>query len=238
MRQKKPTVSVVIPVLNEAKRIAGLVESLSKQTYLPQEILVVDSRSEDTTANVAKSAGATVLQSGRGVARQRNHGGHKATGELIFFMDADVTLKPDFIERCVAEKERRNLSLACPHYWPYGSTVFIKFLHLTYNLTFWTMQKLVPSGGGSCIIATSEVFRRSGGFNEALPFEDMQFLRQAGKYGKFGFIKPFIGVSDRRFKHDGVLRTALLYALLTPLFILNLYGLTRFIRYNFGHYEK
>ena len=238
MKHQKPTVSVVVPVLNECPRIGKLVAAIQSQTYQPPEIIVVDSKSKDGTAAAAKEAGARVLQTERGVAHQRNAGAEAASGEWIFFMDADVTLKPDFIENALHEVQRRELDFACPRYWPNGSSLCIKAIHITYNVSFWMMQKLIPSGGGSCIIVRKTVFKRAGGFDVRYPFEDMKFLRTCRRYGRFGFLSVTIGVSDRRFKRDGLIRTTLLYALLTPLFLLNLYRLTRYVRYNFGHYEK
>lgn len=238
MHTKKPTVSIIIPTLDEATAIPRLLQAVSSQTYKPLEIIVVDGKSEDATAVIAKQHKVNVLLTGRGIAHQRNLGGQTAKGGYLFFLDADVSLKSNFIAECMQVIRKRQLDIACPHYWPYHSSIVIKALHTSYNLTFWLMQKLIPSGGGSCIIVRREIFRASPGFDPRQPFEDMKFLREVRKYGKFGFISPVIGVSDRRFKKDGTLRTAILYWVLTPLFILNLYGLTKYITYKLGHYDK
>jgi glycosyltransferase involved in cell wall biosynthesis len=240
MEGRIPSVSVIIPTLNEASRIGTLIESLQAQTFRPLEIIVSDGPSTDGTADAARQyEGVQVVSAERGVSNGRNAGAAMARGEWLYFVDADVSLAPDFIASCQVELKRRRLDAACPHYWPNGSTWIIKLLHHGYNLLFWSMQKLVPSGGGSCIIVRREVFRRSAGFR-APPFEDMEFLRQVGSLGskhRFGFISPVIGVSDRRFRSDGALRTALLYALVSPLFVLGLYGLARRVPYRFGHHQ-
>lgn len=50
------SVSVVVPTLNEAERITPLLEGLSRQSYELREVLVVDSNSQDGTADLVKAA--------------------------------------------------------------------------------------------------------------------------------------------------------------------------------------
>lgn len=240
MDRHNPTVSVIIPTLNEAGCIGSLLEGLQRQTFQPLEVIVSDGPSDDGTADVVRRFPAVRLVSAPlGVSNGRNSGAAAAGkgSEWFCFLDADVTAHETFLADCLAEIARRRLDTACPHYRPVGSTAFIRLLHAGYNLTFQLFQKVVPSGGGPCIFVRRSVFEAAGGFPEP-PFEDMAFLRRTGQLGRFGFIRPSIGISDRRFREDGVVRTALLYALLGPLFALNLYGLARRIPYRFGHHGK
>lgn len=86
-----PTVSIIVPVLNEE---AGIEEAL---TYLQlglqpaaAEIIVVDGGSTDRTVQLARRCGARVMRAGRGRARQMNAGAAAARGELLLFAHADT----------------------------------------------------------------------------------------------------------------------------------------------------
>lgn len=69
----KPNYTVIIPTLDAAKTIERLLETLSKQSLPPEEILVVDSQSEDGTAELALAVpGVRVIQVKRS---EFDHGG-------------------------------------------------------------------------------------------------------------------------------------------------------------------
>lgn len=231
------TISIIIPTLNEARQIGGLVESILKQTLPPLEIIVVDGGSSDKTVKQAAKATKIVTVTPPNVASQRNYGGKIARGEYLFFLDADVTVKPTFLADSLKACQKRNLDVACPRYWPYGSNWFIKALHTGYNFTFWATQKITPTGGGSCIIVRRSVFAKTVGFLPDFTFEDMKFLLDASQHGTFGVINSTIGVSDRRFKRDGTMKTALLYAFISPLLLLRCYKPTQIIKYRYDHYK-
>ena len=73
--------SVVIPTLNEEGVIVQTISSLYNRTGDgPGEIIVVDGGSIDRTIEIAKNAGATVLQTKRGRGRQLAEGGNLASG--------------------------------------------------------------------------------------------------------------------------------------------------------------
>lgn len=94
-------VSVIIPAYNEEKVIKDCLESLAKQTYTDLEIIVVDDGSTDKT--VEKVHGVQLLkQTHRGPGEARNLGAKKAKGEILVFVDADMTFDKDFIKELVA----------------------------------------------------------------------------------------------------------------------------------------
>ena len=90
--------SVIIPALNEAKRIAEVVQyALSDPAT--GEVIVVDDCSIDQTAELAKQAGATVITSsmlGKGASMQDGIG--IAQHEILVYLDGDLTgLRPNII---------------------------------------------------------------------------------------------------------------------------------------------
>src|SRR4051794_2793287 len=96
------TVSVVICAFNEAEHVDRLLSSLAVQTRPPLEVLVVDDGSTDHTSAIAKSQGALVLRvAHRGPARGRNLGARIASGDILIFLDGDMSCEPRFIEMLV-----------------------------------------------------------------------------------------------------------------------------------------
>ncbi|MCR2812684.1 glycosyltransferase family A protein [Microbacterium sp. zg.Y1084] len=85
-----PTVSVVIPVKDDAEQLRGCLRALSLQTRLPDEIVVVDNASTDDSAAVARAAGARVVRCDvPGIPPTAATGYDAATGDLILRLDAD-----------------------------------------------------------------------------------------------------------------------------------------------------
>lgn len=94
------SISVVIPCLNDATLLARCLESLTTQTIVADEILVVDNGSTDESAEVARTYGARVVEEPRrGITWATQTGFHAATGEIMLRTDADVVVPQDFIER-------------------------------------------------------------------------------------------------------------------------------------------
>jgi glycosyltransferase involved in cell wall biosynthesis len=97
------SVSIVIPAMNEADSIAGVVSEL-RRTAPWREIMVVDDGSADDTAAQARSAGACVVRhpynKGNGAAVKS--GIRKASGEYILIIDADGQHPPEDAQRIAA----------------------------------------------------------------------------------------------------------------------------------------
>jgi chlorobactene glucosyltransferase len=115
-------VSVVVPARNEEHNIERVVRSLAASDYPDLEIVVVDDRSDDRTAEVARSVAADLdgecnadirvvdgedLPDGwLGKPWACDQGGRVAKGEYVLFTDADTRHAPDLLRRVVAELEK------------------------------------------------------------------------------------------------------------------------------------
>lgn len=86
-----PLVSVIIPVKNGERYLGSAIESVIKTDYRPLEIIVVDGKSVDGTADIIRSFKSVrhVIQEGKGLADAWNVGIGTATGEMVAFLDSD-----------------------------------------------------------------------------------------------------------------------------------------------------
>lgn len=97
------SITVVIPVLDDAEHLAVCLRALASQTRPADEIVVVDNGSADDSAAVARSFGARVLREPlRGIAPANATGFDAAGGDVIARLDADSVPAPDWLERIEA----------------------------------------------------------------------------------------------------------------------------------------
>ncbi|WP_321901314.1 glycosyltransferase family 2 protein [Paraburkholderia tropica] len=100
-------VSVIIPHYNSVDLLWMAIESISTQTVIPHEIIVVDDASGmsfDLPSHCGDDIALHLIREtvNRGAAWCRNRGIEAATGDLIAFLDADDRWLPDKLERCLA----------------------------------------------------------------------------------------------------------------------------------------
>lgn len=87
------TVSVIIPTLNAASSIMPLLERLRTQVVRPDEVIIIDSSSDDNTADVARQYGVRVLVIPRASfdhGGTRNIAASEAIGDILLFMTQDA----------------------------------------------------------------------------------------------------------------------------------------------------
>lgn len=95
-----PGVSVVVPVYNGEAFVADAVDSVLAQSDAAAELVVVDDGSTDATPRILARYGdriAVVRQANRGLSAARNAGIARATGEMLFFLDADDLQPPGYL---------------------------------------------------------------------------------------------------------------------------------------------
>lgn len=80
-----PSLSVIIPTKNRPTALAAALKSIDAQTVRPDEVIVID---QSAGAPYASISGLTVA---------RNVGVERARGDILLFIDDDVTLHPDFV---------------------------------------------------------------------------------------------------------------------------------------------
>lgn len=101
-------VSVIVPVYNREKLVTRCLDSISRQSVAPREIIVVDNGSTDNTYNTVKdwinknrSLGTRlklIKESRKGACRARQRGLEASEGNYLIFFDSDDEMRPNLIE--------------------------------------------------------------------------------------------------------------------------------------------
>ena len=123
--EQRPYTSVIIPARNEAANIANVIKAILQQT--PDrgklEVILVDDGSTDNTVEIARTAGAVVIEAGLtesagNPAAARNRGATEARGDPLIFLDADCVVGEGWLQAILAAHARGETivggSLALP----------------------------------------------------------------------------------------------------------------------------
>lgn len=102
-----PALSIIVPVLNEAALLPGLLEQLRSFRNRGCEVIVVDGGSDDESAALAREGGVACLAAPRGRAAQMNAGAALARGDVLLFLHADTVL-PQSADRLVHDALARS----------------------------------------------------------------------------------------------------------------------------------
>lgn len=234
-----PRISIVIPTLNEEAFLPILLDSVKSQTFQDYEIIVADAGSKDKTIEIAEQYGAKVVPGGMpGVGR--NRGAEAATGEFLFFFDADVFIPPTFLEKALEELEDRFIDLATCEFRPQSNLQLDTLLFKLANLTVKLNQNLNPRAAGFCIFITRRLFNRIGGFDETVRIaEDHDLVERASKFRALHFLNNVhLTVSIRRLVKEGR------FALIEKYFQVEMHLLTKgsikedIVEYEFGNFTE
>ncbi|NNE90873.1 MAG: glycosyltransferase [Verrucomicrobiales bacterium] len=178
MPEKARSVSIIIPAFNEEKILGETLDSIfdsANRCDADCELIVVDHASTDGTTDIAKSKGARVTeeQSQGNISRVRNTGAKAATGEILVFVDADVSWPPEVLPRIFEEMKSGNCRGGALD-TDYRSK---RFLNRTY-VRFWRVfGRLFGMAQGATQFCDAETFRALGGYDEAVFMgEDVEFF--------------------------------------------------------------
>ncbi|MGH9068546.1 MAG: glycosyltransferase family 2 protein [Acidimicrobiales bacterium] len=193
--------AVIIPARNEGEALAILLPSLGAQTLAPAELVVVDDASEDQTAVVARQLGAAVVTADpvppgwTGKTWACVTGVRSTTSPLLVFLDADVHLAPDALERLIADHGRRGghglLSVAPEHVAlrPHERlSAMCQLVAMMGTGAFSPMPRwtAAPSAFGPCIVCWRADYEAVGGHTgvRAEMAEDMALARRFRDAGR------------------------------------------------------
>lgn len=96
---KPLTLSIIIPVYNEARHLRDCLEAIANQQVKPDEVIIVDNNSTDESAEIARqfSFVKIVHEKKQGVVHARNKGFNSTKSDIIGRIDADTVLPKDWV---------------------------------------------------------------------------------------------------------------------------------------------
>ena len=201
---KQPSISVIICTYNRDKFIGEALNCLAKQT-LPAgnfEIIVVDNRSTDNTASIAKKFIADhpelqaryVMEPNKGLSSARNRGIQEARASIVTYIDDDAEVTPHFLESIVSFLQANSSVVGVggkviPKYSESGEPKWIsKYLNgFVGRMDFGDRPKQFDSKmkypTGCNMTYTKEILQKAGGFNNELTFrsDDKYIFHQVTK---------------------------------------------------------
>lgn len=201
-----PTLSIIIPVLNEATSIVAVLERLQAWRQHGVEIIVVDGGSSDATVQLAQPLADCVTTAGRGRGRQMNAGAAKARAAVFLFLHADTHLPagaPNLIMAAIengARWGRFDVRIA-------GTISGLGIVALMMN---WRSRLTGIATGDQAIFVTREAFDRVGGFPLIPLMEDIVFSGALRRDGPPACLSEKVTTSGRRWEKHGLLRTILM----------------------------
>ncbi len=204
-----PVITIVIPVINEENYIEETI--LSAQNLEKVEIIVVDGGSRDKTIDRAVKAGARVIHSPKGRAKQLNCGAREARAETLLFLHADTRLPADY-----AETVQRTLSNKKYIAGAFKLSFSSKKNGLNYIAKFanWRSQLLQIPYGDQGLFLERTLFKKMNGFAEIPIMEDLEFACRLRKKGKIKTTEQSVTTSARRWEKKGLITTTLINQLM------------------------
>jgi len=165
------SISVVIPVYNGGEAFRACVASVAAALRISDEIIVVADGESDGSWRIAAEYGATVLklEQNGGPARARNHGAKAATRDIVFFVDADVTIRPNSLDLVAATfGKRMDIAAMIGSYdrIPHHSNFLSQYKNLLHHYVHQNGSAKASTFWGACGAIRREIFLYIGGFNE------------------------------------------------------------------------
>jgi rSAM/selenodomain-associated transferase 2/rSAM/selenodomain-associated transferase 1 len=204
----RPYISVIIPVLNEAKHIEEVIEKTWDKDV---EIIVVDGGSRDDTMAKTLEAGAQVETSPPGRAKQQNHGAAVARGRVLLFLHADTYLPKGYVSQVFETLLDPKTAVGAFRFKTDADHWTMKVVELMTDLRSWILK--MPYGD-QALFLRKPLFESIGGFPDTPIAEDLYFVRRLSKKGKVRIAPAPVITSARRWQTLGVLRTSMINVLI------------------------
>jgi rSAM/selenodomain-associated transferase 2 len=200
-----PSVSIIVPVLEEAGTLAATLQPLQRWREAGVEILVVDGGSRDASRTVAAPLADRVLEAPRGRASQMNAGAASARGEVLLFLHADTRLPEgaiDLVREATASRAWGRFDVRIE-----GSGLALPMVAAAMNLR----SRLTGiATGDQALFVRRDVFARVGGFPLIPLMEDVALSTTLRRVSRPACLRARVTTSGRRWDRHGVLRTMVL----------------------------
>jgi rSAM/selenodomain-associated transferase 2 len=200
----EPSVSIIIPTLNEESCLPQCLASIVANTIFPKEILVVDADSSDRTPEIAREHSAvSLLTAPKGRAVQMNHGAEIATGEILWFVHADSIVPPTAVSE-ISTCIRQQSAVA-------GAFSFrLDAEGRRFRIVEWGVdvrsKRFGMPYGDQAIFVRKTAFLEAGGYPEVPILEDLKLWRELRTRGKTVILPTEVITSARKWEERGVVR--------------------------------
>lgn len=215
---KTPTLSIIIPTLNEACAIGATLDALAcagEET----EVIVVDGGSADETLELVRARGVRLIASQRGRGAQMHAGARAARGAAFWFLHADTQPAPDgpaLIHEALGDA---SVVAGNFHIRFDGRSLPARFMTWLYP----QLRRLGLCYGDSAIFVRREAYERAGGFQPFPIFEDLDLIRRLRRQGRVVHLPAVVETSARRFEGRSFTLTFARWSLLQMLYWLGVH---------------
>lgn len=165
-------ISIVIPVYNASATLKLCLEAIFSSSYVPFEVVTVDDCSTDNSIELAFSYTDKIieLEGGPfGPAYARNRGVNEAQGDIVLFIDCDVVVHPDTIEKVIQTfKLHPEIDAVFGSYddTPSEGEFLSQYKNLIHHFVHQQAQEIGGSFWAGCGAIRKGVFLDMGGFDE------------------------------------------------------------------------
>ena len=206
--QKLPTLSIIIPTLNEAGHLPLLLADLNAWPYY-FDLTIVDGGSNDSTISIAQLQGANVisnLKKNRGY--QLKLGASKANGDWLLFLHADSRLDPSWVKKLIKiikKKTSRNFTW----YFDFkikNNNFEFRILEMAVAIRSHCLQR--PYGDQGLLIHKN-LYNFSGGFYPLKIMEDLDLITRLTKISKAKSLGVNIYTDDIKWANSNIISRAI-----------------------------
>jgi rSAM/selenodomain-associated transferase 2 len=214
-------ISAIIVTFNEEQFIHSIIDELEKQLQVEYEIILADGGSTDQTIDLARQRGIEIISCRKGKSCQMNDAAKKATGDILFFVHADMELSKNTLFELQQHIGKGFEGGGFANVFDEHNEK-IKRIGNWLNFRFFDKREQSDKGifyGDNGIFVKKKVFEKLDGFKEIPIMEDYDFSKRLSH--QFNTIKirnPFITVSARRHAKAGFWKTRIQWVLIRILF--------------------
>ena len=199
------TLSIVMPVLNEAAEIEAALRALAPYRARGVEVIVADGGSSDATTELARPFADRVLSAPRGRSLQMNAGAAAASGDVLLFLHGDTRL-PENADRLV----RDGLARSGRTWGRFDVRFDGGLLALVATMMNLRSRATGIATGDQAMFVTRAAFQSAGGFPPIALMEDVALSARLKRITRPLCLSARVTTSARRWQRHGVLRTILL----------------------------
>jgi glycosyltransferase involved in cell wall biosynthesis len=195
------TLSFIVPAYNEECGLGATLDAIIQAASIigePYELIVVDDASTDQTSAVAASRDATIVRvAHRQIAAARNAGARAATGDLLFFVDADTSVSAEILRSAIGVIRGGAVgggaAVAFDGPVPLYARLLLRLLVVSFRVN--------RLAAGCFLFCTRGAFLAVGGFDEAYYCaEEVVLSRALGQQGRFVVLQESVITSARKFR--------------------------------------